>query len=46
MNLSCLGQPPTVEELWVAREIMAGVQAQLDATGEVFLDESSAVTAR
>lgn len=46
MNLNCLGQPPTGDELSVAREIMADVQAQLDATGGVFLDESSAVTAR
>lgn len=43
MNLSCLRQPPTSEELSTAREIMAGVQARLDASGEVFLDESPAV---
>ncbi|MGH3694603.1 MAG: endonuclease/exonuclease/phosphatase family protein [Pseudonocardiaceae bacterium] len=42
MNLSCLGQPPTGEELSMAREIMNSVQAQLDATGAVFLDESPA----
>jgi methylglyoxal reductase len=46
MNLTCLGQPPTGEELSAAREIMAGVQARLDASGEVFLDESPAVAAR
>lgn len=39
MNLTCLGHPPTVEELAGAREIMARVQAHLDAGGEVFLDE-------
>ena len=39
MNLTCLGQPPTGEELSTVREIMARVQAQLDARGEVFLDE-------
>lgn len=39
MNLTCLGQPPTAAELAVAREIMAHVQARLDASGEVFLDE-------
>lgn len=43
MNLTCLRQPPTSEELSTAREIMAGVQARLDASGEVFLDESPAV---
>lgn len=43
MDLTCLGQPPTGEELSVAREIMAAVQARLDASGEVFLDESPAV---
>lgn len=42
MNLACLGQPPTDHELATAREIMAGVQARLDATGEVFLDEQPA----
>ncbi|MBV9139672.1 MAG: hypothetical protein JO115_01900 [Pseudonocardiales bacterium] len=39
MNLTCLGQPPAGEELAVAREIMGRVQAQLDASGEVFVDE-------
>ncbi|MGH3773582.1 MAG: aldo/keto reductase [Pseudonocardiaceae bacterium] len=39
MNLTCLGLAPTDEELAMAREIMARVQAQLDASGEVFIDE-------
>jgi methylglyoxal reductase len=40
-NLTCLGPPPAAEVLHFAREVMAGVQQQLDATGEVFLDEVS-----
>ncbi|HEV8647859.1 MAG TPA: aldo/keto reductase [Actinomycetes bacterium] len=39
-NLTCLGRPPTAEDLLFAREVMAGVQQQLDAAGEVFLDEA------
>jgi methylglyoxal reductase len=39
MNLTSLGPSPTGEELAVAREIMGRVQAQLDASGEVFVDE-------
>ncbi len=41
-NLTCLGQIPTDEQLSAAREIMARVQAQLDASGEVFVDEHPA----
>jgi hypothetical protein len=43
MNLSSLEQPPTSAELATAREIMARVQIQLDASGEVFVDEHVAV---
>jgi methylglyoxal reductase len=39
INLTCLGRPPAAEDLLFAREVMAGVQQQLDAAGEVFLDE-------
>jgi methylglyoxal reductase len=39
MNLTCLELTPTDEEVAVAREIMARVQVQLDASGAVFLDE-------
>lgn len=42
MNLTCLGQSPTGQELALAREIMGRVQAQLDASGEVFVDEHPA----
>jgi len=44
MNLTCLGQPPTSAELAMAREIMDRVQARLDRSGEVFVDERPADT--
>jgi methylglyoxal reductase len=46
MNLTCLGLTPTDEEVAVAREIMARVQAQLDASGAVFLDERTVEVVR
>jgi methylglyoxal reductase len=39
MNLACLDQPPSTEQLLIAREVMSLVQARLDAAGEVFVDE-------
>lgn len=39
MNLTCLGERPDDAQLRAARNVMAGVQAQLDAAGEVFVDE-------
>ena len=39
MNLTCLDQPPSAEQLLIAREIMSLVQARLDVAGEVFVDE-------
>lgn len=41
MNVTCLDQPPSSEQLLIAREIMSLVQARLDAAGEVFVDEHS-----
>ena len=38
-NLTCLGEAPEPATIAAARGIMAGVQARLDATGQVFLDE-------
>jgi aryl-alcohol dehydrogenase-like predicted oxidoreductase len=39
MNLACLNQPPSADQLACAGEIMSRIQARLDAAGEVFLDE-------
>jgi methylglyoxal reductase len=41
MNVTCLDQPPSAEQLLIVREIMSLVQARLDAAGEVFVDEHS-----
>jgi hypothetical protein len=41
MNVTCLDQSPSAEQLVIAREIMSLVQARLDAAGEVFVDERS-----
>lgn len=41
MNLTCLGQPLSEEQLSIVREIMSRTQACLDAAGEVFVDERS-----
>jgi aryl-alcohol dehydrogenase-like predicted oxidoreductase len=43
-NLACLGEQPSPQVLGQARTIMAGVQARLDAAGEVFLDERAEVS--
>jgi aryl-alcohol dehydrogenase-like predicted oxidoreductase len=43
MNLSSLGGRPSRARLATAREIMARVQARLDASGEVFVDEHAGV---
>jgi aryl-alcohol dehydrogenase-like predicted oxidoreductase len=40
-NLTCLGECPAPDVLAAARAIMAKVQARLDASGEVFLDEQT-----
>jgi aryl-alcohol dehydrogenase-like predicted oxidoreductase len=40
-NLSCLGDPPDPTVIAQARSTMAAVQARLDASGEVFLDEQA-----
>jgi methylglyoxal reductase len=39
MNLTCLGDPPSTEQLEAARLVMSDVQRSLDGAGEVFLDE-------
>ncbi len=41
MNFTCLRDRPDDSDIAAARTIMAGVQAQLDAEGQVFLDEST-----
>jgi aryl-alcohol dehydrogenase-like predicted oxidoreductase len=43
-NLTSLGRPPHSSVIAQARDIMAGVQAWLDADGEVFLDEQPGAT--
>jgi aryl-alcohol dehydrogenase-like predicted oxidoreductase len=39
MNLTCVAQRPDDTQIRAARTVMADVQTQLDAAGEVFLDE-------
>ncbi|MGH3913008.1 MAG: aldo/keto reductase, partial [Pseudonocardiaceae bacterium] len=41
MNFSNLGPQPSTARLATAREIMGRVQARLDASGEVFIDEQA-----
>lgn len=43
-NLTCLGARPTTALITEARAIMAAVQARLDDSGEVFLDEKADTT--
>jgi methylglyoxal reductase len=40
-NLTCLVESPSADQLTKARAIMARVQARLDDSGEVFLDEQT-----
>jgi methylglyoxal reductase len=39
VNLTCVGQVPPPDQIAEARTIMAAVQAKLDSSGEVFVDE-------
>jgi methylglyoxal reductase len=41
MNFTCLGEPLTGDELAFIRTTMKALQAELDAAGDVFLDERS-----
>jgi hypothetical protein len=44
INLTCLGARPPTALITEARAIMAAVQARLDDSGEVFLDEKADTT--